>query len=119
MIKYDINKYEEFFSSIIMMKPVYIGKLIGHYPIPYLEGFVYPFLKDGKINILTSIFDDNKHMSREQFQRIIINCKPSEDLMVKLFELGDALRIYDQFKSLKYVLYILDDTFDKYIENNN
>ena len=118
MIKYDIKKYEEFFSCICIGKPVYIEKSVTYIPIPELQGFIYPFLDEGLIKIAIATINENKHISPDKFRHMIINCNLSGDTMVKIFGLTDLISIYDKYKS-EYNLFVLDDTYDKNIENNN
>lgn len=119
MIKYDINSFESFFTSIINLHPVYIEKYRGSYPIPDLEGVIYPFLKNDKIVITTVLRHLNTHIKYEEYKKTIINCKFNADTMAKVFTLSDASDLYNEFKSQHYGLFILDNTYEKYIENNN
>jgi len=116
MIKYDVKNYEAFFSSITMEIPVYMEKFIGNIPIPDLYGCIYPFFQNGTIKIALITIDENSHIKPKEFKQMIISRKLTRDTMTKIFNLSDALNIYNLFKD-KYNLFVLDNTYN--IENNN
>ena len=117
MIKYDIKNFNGFFTSIINCTPVYAETFHGSYPIPDLKGLIYSFMKDDKINIVTIFVDDNKHIEYNTFKKMLITRDISGDTIAKIFTLEDVLDIYNH--CINYNLFVLDDTYDKYIENNN
>lgn len=118
MFKYEVKSFEEFYTCIIKEDVVYIEEFTKNYPIPSIYGMVFPFKNDGKLNIALCTRDNNPNMSEEDFEKMIINCKLTDDAKVNMFNLEYLNYLYNTITNGNYSLFVLDALIERAISFN-
>lgn len=116
LIKCYIETFENFIHTLNNSEYIYIEKVHDDgRVIPELYGLIITMHDENSNKFALCVKDLNTHIGNDEYNSIIVNCRLTDNVHVKLYSMNDALNIYRYMNKEHLRCFLIDDTFVKYM----